>query len=96
MRPGATLLIMEMLVVDDDARHMAKLLDMEILDVTNEGRQRRADEFRGLLESSGFRMQRVVALSSPNSIVEVDRELIRRVVKRRGMSRRPPSRCSES
>jgi hypothetical protein len=70
MRSGATLLVMELILVDDNRFHPAKLLDMEMLDVTNEGRQRTAEELGGLLARSGFRLQRVVALPAATSIVE--------------------------
>jgi C-methyltransferase len=70
MRPGATLLVMEMVLADDDGPHPGKLIDMEMLDVTSGGRQRGPEEFRRLFERSGFRLQRIVALPAPNSIVE--------------------------
>ena len=57
-------------MVDDDAPHPGKLLDMEMLDLTHEGRQRGTQEFQRLLERSGFRLERVVPLSSPSSILE--------------------------
>jgi hypothetical protein len=43
---------------------------MEMLDITQEGRQRSADEFKELFERSRFRLQRIVALPSPSSIIE--------------------------
>jgi len=70
MRPGATLLVMEMVLVDDDRPHPAKLLDMEMLDVTNRGRQRTAADFERLLEQTGFQLRRVVPLPSMPSVVE--------------------------
>jgi hypothetical protein len=70
MSPGATLLVMEMLIEDHDRPHPAKLLDMEMLDITNEGRQRSAADFRSLFEQSGFRVARIIPLASPTSIVE--------------------------
>jgi hypothetical protein len=70
MQPGAALLVMEMIVRDDDGAHPAKLLDMEMIDVTNEGRQRSEADFRRLFDQSGFRLARVVAVPGPSSIVE--------------------------
>jgi hypothetical protein len=70
MKRGAALLVMEMIVVDDDEPHPGKLLDMEMLDTTMEGRQRNAEELARLFERSGFRLVRVVELPSPTSIVE--------------------------
>jgi C-methyltransferase len=70
MRPGAKLLVVEMVVVDDDAPHPGKLLDMEMLDTTKEGRQRTAEELGALFAGAGFRLDRVVALPAAPSIVE--------------------------
>jgi hypothetical protein len=70
MRPGNTLLVMEMLVSDDDRPHPAKLLDMEMLDITYEGRQRSVAELSRLFDATGFRLTRVIPLPTPTSIVE--------------------------
>jgi hypothetical protein len=70
MRPGATLLVLEMVVGDDAEPHLGKLLDLEMLDVTNEGRQRDEASFRRLFEATGFRLVQIVGLPSPSSIVE--------------------------
>jgi C-methyltransferase len=70
MGTGATLLIMEMVVEDDARPHFGKLLDLEMLDITEGGRQRSESELEGLLAASGFRLRRVHALPSPVSIVE--------------------------
>jgi hypothetical protein len=70
MQPGATLLVIEMVITDDNRPHYGKLLDLEMLDITYEGRQRNAEELSRLFEQSGFQFRRVVALPSPTSIVE--------------------------
>ena len=67
---GAALVIMEMVLVDDDRAHPAKLLDMEMLDIAPQGRQRTEAEYRRLLAETGFRFVRVVPLPGAPSIVE--------------------------
>lgn len=70
MRPGARLLIVEMLLVDDARPHPAKLLDLQMLTATHRGRQRTRAQFDALLAQTGFRLARVVGLATPSSIVE--------------------------
>jgi len=68
-RPRAKLLVMEMLINEDDDPHPAKLLDMQMMTATHEGRQRTEAEFRELFERTGFRFIRTIPLPSPTSIV---------------------------
>ncbi len=67
--PGAKLLVMEMLIEESDGPHPAKLLDMQMMTATHDGRQRTEEEFKRLFAGAGFRFVRTVALSSPTSIV---------------------------
>jgi len=69
MAAKATLLVMEMLIEENDRPHPAKLLDMQMMTATHEGRQRTRDELRHLFERAGFRYDRIVPLPSPTSIV---------------------------
>jgi hypothetical protein len=50
--------------------HFGKYVDLNMLIMTG-GLERTEDEFRTLLEASGFRLVRVVHTDSPISIVEV-------------------------
>lgn len=70
MRAGAALLVVEMVMTDDSRPHPSKLLDMEMLDTTYEGRQRTADEFRRLFGQAGFELKRIVSVPAPPSIIE--------------------------
>src|SRR5581483_9183444 len=72
MKPGARLLIAEMLIVDDGAFHPAKLLDLEMMDATHDGRQRSREDFERLFKLSDFRLSRIVALPAPTSLVEAE------------------------
>jgi hypothetical protein len=66
---GATLLLIDGVVPEDDSESTAKLMDMEML-LINNGRERTADEYRRLLAAAGFRLTRVVDMASSLSIIE--------------------------
>lgn len=66
---GATLLLIETVIPDDDSDSAAKLTDMEML-LANQGRERTADEYRRILEQTGFRLMRVVDTASRFNIIE--------------------------
>jgi O-methyltransferase domain len=66
---GATLLLVETVVPEDDSASIAKLTDMEML-LINNGRERTSDEYRRLFDEAGFQMIRVVATASRVSIIE--------------------------
>jgi hypothetical protein len=69
MKPGARLLLVEMVLPQGDAPHPGKMLDMIML-VGPGGQERTEEEYRELLEKSGFRLTRIVPTKSPVSIVE--------------------------
>ena len=56
---GATLLLVEAVIPEDNSESLAKWTDMEML-LINSGRERTAGEYRRLLEQAGFRLTRVV------------------------------------
>ena len=66
---GATLLLVEGVITDDDGGSITKWTDMEML-IINNGRERTAGEYRRLLHKAGFQMTRVVDTASRFSIVE--------------------------
>lgn len=70
MKPGATLLIIEMIVPPGNERSAAKLLDLEMMVVTG-GRERGEDEFRRLLRSAGLNLQRIVPVVQGLFVLEV-------------------------
>jgi hypothetical protein len=65
---SARLLVVEMVIPDDNAPAYGKLLDLLML-VYSGGRERTQEEYRALLESSGFSLVRVLATSSMVSII---------------------------
>jgi hypothetical protein len=74
---GATqatrLRVFEMLLPDDATPHRAKMSDVAMLLLFGGGRERTAGEFWGLLERTGWRLERVVASPGPMSVVEASR-----------------------
>ena len=71
MKPGAKLLIVEMVLPDGNEPHPGKMLDMVMLTVPG-GEERTASEYRELLGKAGFRMNRVVPTASAVGVVEAE------------------------
>ncbi|OBI70538.1 hydroxyneurosporene methyltransferase [Mycobacterium sp. E796] len=67
--PGATLLLVETVIPEDDSASVAKWVDMEML-VINDGRERTAGEYRRLFDEAGFAMTGVIDTASRFSIIE--------------------------
>jgi|EndMetStandDraft_6_1072998.scaffolds.fasta_scaffold72875_1 hypothetical protein len=67
--PGATVLLVEMVVRDNGRDGPENWVDLEML-LNLGSRERTADEYRNLLQQAGFRMTRVVPTASPLSVVE--------------------------
>jgi hypothetical protein len=70
MRPEGRLLVIEGVVPPGDEPSMSKLSDLEMLVMTPGGRERTEQEFRDLLASGGFRLNRVVSTPSAVSVLE--------------------------
>jgi hypothetical protein len=62
-------ILLESVLQPGDAPDFGKIIDLEMM-VMPGGRERTADEFRGLFASAGFAMTRIVRTESPLSIVE--------------------------
>ncbi|HLJ83641.1 MAG TPA: methyltransferase [Candidatus Eremiobacteraceae bacterium] len=70
MRPNSRLLVVDVVLGRADNRFaQGKLADIQMLLVLS-GRERTEPEFRGLLESEDFVIQRIVPTSAPESIIE--------------------------
>lgn len=69
MKPGARLLIIEMVLPPGNAPHPGKILDIMML-VGPGGQERTESEYADLLGKAGFRLQRVVPTASAVSVVE--------------------------
>ena len=64
------LLLLEMVIPDHHGPYHGKILDLEMLVLTDGGRERTEEEFRALLAQAGFELTRVVATPGPICVVE--------------------------
>jgi hypothetical protein len=62
-------ILLESVLRPGNAPDFGKIIDLEMM-VMPGGRERTADEFRGLFASAGFAMTRIIPTASPLSIVE--------------------------
>jgi SAM-dependent methyltransferase len=69
MGEGAKLLVVEQVVPIGNDYHSSKFDDLNML-VLFQGRERTAEEFRGLLATAGFTLSRILPTSSQWSVVE--------------------------
>lgn len=72
MAENGRLLLVEAVVPDGSEPHFSKYMDLNMLIMTG-GRERTEDEYRTLLEASGFKLTRIVPTESPMSIIEGER-----------------------
>jgi hypothetical protein len=66
---AATEVLVDVLIAPGREPHFGKFIDLNMLVMTG-GLERTEEEFRRLLEASGFRLVRIVNTDSPISIVE--------------------------
>jgi hypothetical protein len=69
MKSGSKLLIVEMVIPPGNQPSIAKLLDLEML-VTTGGCERTEEEFKALLNSSGFQFSRTIPTKAGVCIIE--------------------------
>jgi O-methyltransferase/methyltransferase family protein len=69
MTKTGRLLLVDMLVPHTDSKSFSKLLDLNMLVMTG-GRERTQAEFCGLLDSSDYRLTRIVPTMAPQSVIE--------------------------
>jgi hypothetical protein len=72
LRSAGKLLLIEMIVPPDNHPSPAQAMDLNML-VMLGGRERTEAEYRRLLQSTGFRLERVIPTHSPFSVVEAAR-----------------------
>jgi hypothetical protein len=70
MAPNGRVLILDQVLSDGPESTMGKLLDLEMLLVTEGGRERTAAEFETLYKKSGFALSRIIPTKSPTAIIE--------------------------
>ena len=70
MAPGARVLIVEQVIPPGNDPFPGKLLDLNMLVMTEGGRERTPEEYGALLERAGLRLSRIVPTPAPVSVVE--------------------------
>ncbi|NIM52941.1 MAG: methyltransferase [Gemmatimonadales bacterium] len=70
MKAGGRVLVVEMLIPGPNEPHLSKLADIEMLVMTDGGRERTKQEYQALYEAAGLRVTGVIPTNSPWSIVE--------------------------
>jgi hypothetical protein len=73
-KPGTKLLLVEGVIKPGNDPDMGKIIDLEMLVVTQGGRERTEDEYRAILKSGGFTLRRVLPTMSPMSVIEATRD----------------------
>ena len=69
LSPAGKLLLVEMVVPSDNQPNMAQAMDLNMLAILG-GRERTQEEYRTLLDASGFKLERVIATRSPFNVIE--------------------------
>lgn len=69
-QPGVYLLIIEMVVPTGNKPSLAKLLDIQMMATMPGGKERTAEEYRRILEKSGFAIKRIIPTVSPICLIE--------------------------
>ena len=70
MAPAGRVLIVEPVIPPGNTPFPGKLLDLNMLVMTEGGRERTREEYVDLLASAGLRLTRIVSTASPVSVVE--------------------------
>jgi O-methyltransferase domain len=78
--------IFEMLLPTDAAPHRAKMSDVLMLLMFDGARERTLDQYQDLLESTGWRLQRVLASPGPMSVIEASRTATRQQLSSTGLA----------
>lgn len=70
IKPEGKVLVIEFVVPPGNQPDTSKMLDMVMLLLLDGGRERRADEFQAILESAGFKLNRVIPTRAGIGLVE--------------------------
>jgi hypothetical protein len=72
-KPGAKLLLVESVIQPGNEPDFGKIIDLEMLVMTNGGRERNEREWTDLLAGAGFKLKRVIPTRSPLPVIEAVR-----------------------
>jgi hypothetical protein len=70
IQPEGRLLLVEFVVPAGNEPSLGKLLDLQMLVMSESGRERTPAEFKDLLEDGGFRLSEIYPTASPQSVIE--------------------------
>lgn len=70
MKPGSRLIAIEMILPERASPHFGLLLDLEMLVLFHDGRERTENQFRALYQEAGLCLTRVVPTASASMIIE--------------------------
>jgi precorrin-6B methylase 2 len=70
MHTGSKLLLIEAIIKNDNRYSFGKMIDILMLVITKDGRERTLNEFKVLFEKSGFAIKRVIPTITPFSLIE--------------------------
>lgn len=73
LAPRGRVAIVEMLIPEDGAPHRATLMDLNMLVLTDGGRERTEAEYRALCADAGLRVTRVTPTPTPLTVLEAER-----------------------
>jgi hypothetical protein len=73
MVPGGRALVVEMVVPSPGVPSFARLIDLEMLAISSNGKERTEREFADLFAKAGLSLARIVATQSPYSVLEAFR-----------------------
>ncbi len=75
MNTGSRLLIIETILKNDNNYSFGKMLDILMLVITKDGRERTLDEFKSIFEKSGFAVRRIIPTITPFSLIECVKQI---------------------
>jgi SAM-dependent methyltransferase len=73
MAPGGCVLVVEMVVPSPGVPSFARLMDLEMLAISSNGKERTEREFADLFAKTGLALARVIPTQSPYSVLEARR-----------------------
>jgi len=69
IRPGRQIIVIEILLGETSEPAFGPLIDLNMMVMLN-GRERTLDECRGLIETAGLHVSKVIPIHSPMAVIE--------------------------
>ncbi|MDY6897392.1 MAG: methyltransferase [Cyanobacteriota bacterium] len=64
------LLVVDMVIPDGDTAHLSKWMDIDVMIMYSDGRERTEEEFRNLFQAAGFKLTQILPTTTPVSLIE--------------------------